>query len=58
MIVLISLFYHRKFSKAWWYKRKMQRKSQNAFQGTSIMTGVSYKISSTVVSINDIESSA
>lgn len=58
MTVLISMFYDRKLSKAWWYKHKMQRKGQNAFQGTSIMTGVSYKISTTVVSINDGESSA
>ena len=49
--------YHRKISKAWWYKRKMQKKEgQNVAQG--IITGVSYKVSTTVVGINDCESSA
>lgn len=56
-IRIVSLFYHRKISKAWWYKRKMQKKEgQNVAQG--IITGVSYKVSTTVVGINDCESSA
>ena len=37
----------------------MQKKEgRNVVQGTSIITGVSYKVSTTVVGLNDCESSA